>query len=257
MATSKPAKLHELLAVETSLRTQAEATTADLKNTFEKKGNHFVERVVTYRSKKEGEPDKQDHQLKLQTSVAQELEWIQGKIAAAIDAAHQIDVANTSAKADVTLDSGVVIAANVPATSLLQLEKRMREVQMLVAAIPTLDPSKGYTEDISRGKGIYIARPDERPKTEKVFDFKVMVPATDKHPAQVKELMLDQLVGTTTTQEWSSLLTVSQKGEMLDRVEELTRAVKKARSRANQQELVPSENKIGDTLLNYVFAAKS
>ena len=82
-----------------------------------------------------------------------------------------------------------------------------------------------------------------------------MVPPTDKHPAQVKELVLDKPIGTLVTQEWSSLITVSQKGDMLDRVEELLRAVKKARARANELELDVRQNKIGTDVLKFIVGS--
>lgn len=249
------AKLHELLAVEGDLRTQAESTRKDLQNTFEKKGHHFTKKVVTFKSAVESVPDKVESQLQLQTSVGKELKWIGEKIGKAIDAGHQIDVANTTALADVILDDGTVLLKSVPATSLLRLEHRIIEARELIHSIPTLDPAKGYAPDSSEGAGIYRARDDERARTEKAFSFVVMVPPTDKHPAQVKELMGDRPVGTVVTQEWSSLITVSDKGDMLDRVESLLRAVKKARARANELDLDVRENKIGSAVLSYVFGA--
>lgn len=246
-------KLHELLAVEGDLRSQAEATRKDLENTFQKKGHHFQKKVVTFKSKQEGVEDKVESQLNLQSTVKKELGWIGEKLSKVMDVGHQVDIANTSAKADVTLDDGVVLLKDVPGTSLLRMEKRIVEIRDLVHSIPTLDPAKGFEAAPSEGDGIYQARDDERPRTEKTFDFKVMVPASDKHPAQVKELMLDKVIGHTVTQEWSSLLTVSDKGAMLDRVEELLRAVKKARSRANELDIDVRQNKIGETVLNYVF----
>ena len=89
--------------------------------------------------------------------------------------------------------------------------------------------------------------------TKKVPVYQVVVNATPEHPAQVKELSLDKKIGVVVTQEWSSLITVSAKGDMLDRVEELLRAVKKARARANEMEVDVRQNKIGDSVLNYVF----
>lgn len=248
-------KLHELLAVESDLRTQAESCRLDLKGTFEKKGHHFQKKVVTFKSMTEGVEDKVESQLQLQTTVAKELSWIGDKIGKALDAGHQIDMANTQAKADVVLDDGQMLLKDVPATSLLRLEHRIVEIRDLVHAIPTLDPAKGFVEDLAEGEGIYRAREEARYRTEKVFDFKIMVPATDKHPAQVKELMLDKPIGTILTQEWSSLLTVAQKGDMLDRVEGLLRAVKKARARANEMDLDVRQNKIGATVLNYITGA--
>jgi len=246
-------KLHELLAVEGNLRGQAEATRKDLMGTFEKKRHHFSEILVTFKSSKEGVPDKVESQLGLQTTIRKELAWIGEKLQASIDAAYQIDVANTIAKADVVLEDGTVILKDVPATSLLQLEKRLKEIQEFIFSVPTLDPAKGFELDADKGAGIYRARDVEKPRTEKQFEYVVMVGATKEHPAQVKELMLDKPIGTILQQEWSSLITTAEKGDMLDRCEALTRAVKKARSRANEQEVDVKTCKLAGKVLNYVF----
>lgn len=246
-------KLHELLAVEPSLRGQAEVCRKDLLNTFEKKKHHFTEAVITFKSNKEGLEDKVENQLSLQTTVYKELAWIGEKLSSAIDAAHHIDLANAAAKADVVLENGTTLLKDVPATSLLQLEKRIKEIQELIIAIPTLDPAKGYEPDKDRGAGIFKARDVEKPRTEKQFEFIVMVAPTDKHPAQVKELMVDRPIGVTLQQEWSSLITVAEKGDMIDRVESLMRSVKKARSRANEQEIDVRENRIAGKILDYII----
>lgn len=247
------AKLHELLAVKDSLRNQAETCRADLKNTFEKKTNHFFKRIVTFKSLKEGEPDKVEDQLGLQTTVSKELAWIGEKVAKSIDVAFQIDVANTTASSDVVLDDGMVILTKVPSTALLQLQKRLDEIQDLVKNIPTLDPSKGFVPDADEGTGIYRARDLVRPRTQKQFDYIVMQAPTDKHPAQIKELNIDKLVGETLTQEWCSMITVAEKSAMIDRVEELTRAVKRAMASANEAEVNTKSARVGKRLLDYVF----
>lgn len=246
-------KLHELLAVEGDLRTQAESCRGDLKNTFEKKSHHFTKKVVTFKSNAEGMPDKVESQLELQTTVHKELAWIGEKLAKAIDVGHQIDTANTQATADVTLDDGTILLKSVPATSLLRLEHRVGEIRDLIHAIPTLDPAKGFQLAPTEGSGVFQARDEEKPRTEKKFDFVVMVPATKEHPAQVKELMRDVPTGRVLTQEWSTLITVADKGDMLDRVELLLRAIKKARAVANALEVDVKGNKIGDVVLDYVF----
>jgi hypothetical protein len=248
-------KLHEMLAVEGDLRTQSESCRADLKNTFAKKTQHFTKRVVTFKPLEEGKESKVEGQLDLQTTVSKELSWIGEKIAKSIDVGHQIDIANTGAMADVILESGKVLLNDVPTTSLLRLEHRIVELRDLLHAVPTLDPAKGFEVDPDEGKDIFKAKDDVRPRTEKTFDFRVMVPATDKHPAQVKELMLDKPIGTVVTQEWSSLITVADKGDMLDRVEEVLRAVKKARSRANDTELDVKQNKIGESIIKFVIGS--
>lgn len=219
------AKLHELLSVESDLRGQAEACRTD----------------------------KVESQLALQTTVRKELAWIGEKLAKALNIGHQIDVSNTTATADVVLDDGTILLRSVPTTSLLRLEHRVVEIRELVHTIGTVDPAKGFEADPNEGEGIFRARDVSTYRGEKVFDFVVMVPPTDKHPAQVKELVKDVPTTTVLTQEWSSLVTVAEKGDMLDRVEDLLRAIKQARARANEMEIDVRQNKIGESVLNYVF----
>lgn len=247
------AKLHELLAVDSNLRGQAEATRKELINTFEKRRTHFSEIIKTFKSNEEGHEDVVESKMGLQTTVGKEIAWISEKIGKAINTGHQIDEANTAAREDVILEDGRRLLSKVPATSLLQIEKRLKEVQGLIEAIPTLDPAKGFEADTQRGAGIFKARDVIKPRTHKTEEFIVVVPPTDKHPAHVEKKVYDKVIGEILEQEWSSLLTISGKGDMLDRVEALIRAVKAARSRANEQTVDTKENRIADALLSFVF----
>jgi len=250
------AKLHELLAVDANLRNQAEVTRKELTSTFVKKSHHFTKKVVTYKPLAEGQPEKTESQLDIQTSIEEELKWIGEKLAKAMDVGFQIDVANTQAKADIILENGTTLMGDVPATALLQLEHRLNDVMELVKHIPTLDPAKGFGQkpDPTEVPGTYKAREEVRTRTEKIVKPVVMYPATDKHPAQVQAISVDEVIGYLTTQEWSSLIHSSTKGKILDRVEELIRAVKKARSRANDLEVNTKGVAIGALLLDYAFA---
>lgn len=247
-------KLHELLAAEGTSKTQADKCRTDLLATFDKKRHLFSQKRVTFLSNEEGKPAQTEEQLDLQTTVPRELKWISEMWAKALDLAYGIDIGNTVAKADVTLDDGTLLLKDVPATALLQLEKRANELHAFIQSIPTLDPAKGFTEDAATGADVYVAREDIRTRTKKLQRALQLSPATDKHPAQVQLITEDVAIGTIKTQEWSGLITPVAKGDMLNRAEELRRALKTARSRAND---VPvASNKIGATLLQYVFAGK-
>lgn len=252
------AKLHELLAVDAQVKGQAEAARKDLMNTFEKKERHFTRKTITFISNKEGIAPKVEAHQDLQATVRRELKWLGAKLAGALDIGHQVDMGNTLAMADVTLDDGTIILKDIPATSLLQIGHRLKELQEFIASIKTLDPAQGFKADpnmSTEGDTVYKALDAEKVRGDKVFEYVVMVPPTDKFPAQVKELMMDRPIGTILTQEWSGLITTAEKGDMLDRVEEVARAVKQARSRANEKEISVSQYKIGERLLNYVFNA--
>lgn len=230
------AKLHELLAAEGTVKTQADKCRSDLINTFEKKRHLFGEKVVTFQPSTDGAEKVTEEQSDLQTTAKQELRWIAGIWTKALDAAFQIAESNMAARADVVLDSGVTLLTGVPATALLELEKRAAEIQALVTAIPTLDPAKGFKPDPDRGDGIYKAREVRKTRTKKIVRPLVKYEATKEHPAQVDMVPEDVPVGTILEQEWSGLLTPAEKADMLARAEEVRRALKMARSRANEAE---------------------
>jgi hypothetical protein len=244
-------KLHEVLGSQSQVFTQADKLRTDLVTTFEKKRHLFGEVLTVFRGDDENAVPSVENQSTLQTTVGQELKWIAEMIAKALDSEATIDVANTHARANVVLDNGVTLLENLPATQLLQLDKRLGELQQLVAHIPTLDPAKGFTLDPSRGAGIYQARPETKRRTRKEQVPLTLVAPTKEHPGQAVVISKDVEVGTITTQEWSGLITPATKADMLSRVEEVRRAVKQARARAN--DTVVDEVQVGKKVLDYLF----
>jgi uncharacterized FlaG/YvyC family protein len=244
-------KLHELLAVGASQSTQSNKLRQDLANTFEKKRHLFEQKIVTFQSNGESEAVT-EQQSDLQSTVAKELKWIGPHLAKALDIEFQINEANTRAKADIIMPDGAVLVANVPATALLELQKRITELQSLISTIPTLDPAKGFQPDPDAGVGIYRARPVNKNRTAKVQEPLVLYPATPEHPAQTQLVTRDIAVGIIKEEEWSGLITPAQKAEMLDKVETIGKAIRSARSRANEAEVDRSQV-IGGAILSYIF----
>lgn len=254
----KNPKLHELLAVESGLKAQTVATVADLTGTFEKKRVLFTGKNVTYSPFTEdptsGNVGRTEEELEVNTTVPRELAWISDFLAKSLNATYQVAVGNTLAKADIVLEDDTVLAKDVPATNLLELEKRVAELLTFAKSIPTLDPAKGFKLDPDKGEAIFRAREDVKFRTKKTTKAIVLYPHTDKHPAQVKEVTEDEKVGTVTTLEWSGLITPVQKGQIIERVEMLARAVKKARTRANEVEVPVTEMQdIGNALVNFAL----
>lgn len=246
-------KLHELLAAEGTAKTQADKCRGDLLATFEKKRHLFGETRVTFVPNTEGATAVTEQQSDLQSTVRSELGWITDIWSKSLDAAYQVAESNMSARADVVLDNGTILLTQVPATALLELEKRAGEMHALIMAIPTLDPAKGFVLDGERGKWIYRAREVHKTRTKKIQKPVVLYEATKEHPAQVQLVSEDVPVGTIHEQEWSGLITPAEKADMLNRAEELRRAFKTARARAN--EATASTAKVGDALLKYVFGS--
>jgi hypothetical protein len=250
-------KLHELLSVAGNLKSQADKTRTDLMETFEKKRHLFGEKVQSFTPILEGAQTVVESQSDLQSTVPKELSWIKSHLAKALDVQYQIAVANTEAHADVVLEDGISILKNLPATGLLELENRIQEIQALVVKVPTLDPAKGFEICTERGKGIFKAREITKPRTKKVTKVLVKYAATKEHPAQTELVNEDVVVGSILEQEWSGMITPAAKADMLDRCEQLQRAVKRARSRANEMEVDVASMKIGKVLLDYVFEGNS
>jgi len=246
-------KLHELLAVQSNLSGQATKKRADLKTTFEKKRHLFEETRKTFTSNDELEKPQIEEQKDIQSTVISEIDWIKPSLAKALDVAYQVDVANTQAKADVVTEEDEILLKDVPATTLLQLEKRVAEWKELIQSIPTLDPAKGFQLDAARGKGYYRARDVTKQRKNKVPEVVTLAAATKEHPAQTQLIQGDKPIGTILEQEWSSLITPATKAELLDRVETLLRAVAKARSKANDHAVDTHDKKIGTELLEFVF----
>lgn len=246
-------KLHELLAVESNLSTQSNKTRTELTATFHNKRHLYEEKLVTFTPNTDGAKAVTESQSDIQSTVAKEIDWLCGFMAKSWDVAHQVDVANTLAKADVVAEDGEILLKDVPATSLLQLEKRILEVQEFAQAIPTLDPAKGFRVDDQRGGGVYQARSVTKSRTKKVPQVLELAPATDKHPRQTQVYHEDIPVGTVQEQEWSAMITPALKAEILNNCDVLMRAVRKARAKANEVDLDVTGNKIGKKLLDFIF----
>lgn len=248
-------KLHEQLAVYDNIKSQATVVAKTQMATFTSKPHLFTEVYKEYQPSEPGMPVEKVEQLSLQSKVREEYDHIRKIVAKAIDVGYQIDIANGRTAADIVLEDGTIIAKDVPATALLQLEHRITEIQQLVKTTPTLDPAKSFKPDPDRGFGIYKAREILKNVTKKTDTPVVLYPATKEHPAQVQLKSYDLPVGKVLEQEWSSLVTPATKAEILDRLDQLLRGVKQARAKANNLDIAEIvQMRIGKTMLDYAFA---
>lgn len=248
-------KLHELLAVESNLESQAVKVRTELSDTFAKKRHLFEEKRVLFTSNSENSQPVLETQSSIQSTVGKELTWVGKHLGKFIDASYQVAEANTKARADVVLEDGTTILKQIPATALLELEKRFTEIRDLICTVPTLDPAKSFALDSQREPGIFKAREITKSRTRKDMRVIVKYEATKEHPAQTELVPEDKTIGTITEQEWSGMMTPAEKSAMLDRAEQIIRAIRSARSRANDTEC-DTNQKIADTLLGYIINRK-
>lgn len=256
-------KLHELLAVEGDLEGSYKKITDETITTFTKKPNHFIGAEKTCRmldeSRKAETPPPQRQELV--TTVADKLEHTQEYIVRYLDAVLQKESTNQLAKADIIID-GKTIAKDIPATFLLGLETKLKNIRKVYDSIPTLPPSIEWKKDEGLGENVYRrVNPERAFKTEKTFVHKVLVPAQfpkegeggTSLPAQIEKWEENQNIGEYTTDQWSGMVSPYQKKILLNRLDKVIRAVKKARQRANTTEV--KKVTIGKILFNYIGSA--
>jgi hypothetical protein len=242
------AKLHELLACEPDLKGACEKIIAETVNTFIKKQNHFEARVKSYQTKDEEGDTFATERQEMVTTVSKKLSHTQEVVSKYLDAVAQKEITNTGASAVLEIDGKPLIDTPIPATLLLSLEGRLKQLREVYNTIPTLDPSENWNWD--EHTKTYGADPKETYKTKKVFRNHVLAEATDKHPAQVQVYNEDLRTGTWTTKRWSGMVTPAEKAAVLARLDKLSQAVKRARQRANDAEVQSAQ--IGNVLFNYI-----
>jgi hypothetical protein len=243
-------KLHELLAVEGDLEGESKKITAEAVDTFNKR-DRFEGHVKTTKMLDEARKGEETVDYKaITTTVAEKLAYVRQSAVRYLDAFLQKETTNQTAKADLVVD-GVVLAKDVPATALLGLESKLKSVRAMYEALPTLAP--GVEWEFDAAQGVYkVKHPEERFKTEKSLKFQIMVPATDKHPAQVEKWTADVPIGKIIEEKISGMISPVEKSALLGRIDTLIRAVKKARQRANSADVV--EVTIGTALFDYIHA---
>ncbi|RWZ87193.1 MAG: hypothetical protein EO766_11725 [Hydrotalea sp. AMD] len=250
-------KLHEILAVESSTEGYFKDALVEMTNLFKNKVAHFNAFNKTLTLHGEDTPEKAAKELAetenqtLTTTVKTELDYLADVVTQYLDVIAQKDDANQRAVADIIIN-GVTIASNVPATTLLSLENKLKQLRPIYDQIPTLQPGTDWKLDPSLGDGVYVdSNKQVRSKTKKGFDFKVLTPATDKHPAQVEKWETVDDIGFTTLTRWTSMISVADKSALLKRFDALSKAVKQARQRANEVEV--HDVHIGQALFDYLY----
>lgn len=245
------AKLHELLAVESDLEKVYGQILEETRTNFTKHTERyfgFQQRVELF---DEEAPDEPDQNKEMDDTVPRKLEYTAEHVVRYLDAVLQKEKTNQTAVGDIVVD-GTVIAKDVPATFLLGLENKLKNIRDKVyKAIPTLQPGVKWERDESLGADVYKkAYPDEKFRTKKVRKNHVLAEATEKHPAQVEVYTEDEKVARLVTNTWCGMISSAEKSALLGRIDKLLYAVKKARQRANMTKVV--DTTIGKELFEYI-----
>lgn len=245
-------RLHEVLAVDKELEQQSRKIAEETIITFNKKPDHFLalhKRLRMFDDKRKEEEAGFEESKEMVTTVPAKLEWTCKHIIRHLDALAEKERTNQEARADIVVD-GDVVMAGVPATLLLALESKLAIYRAVYNAIPTLAPGVKWALDEHKGENVYSSDEEVSHRTEKTIEHKILVNPTKEHPAQIREWSEQKPVGEYRIIKWSGMVSPARKAELLERVDTLIQAVKKARMRANNAEIVSL--KVGEKLFDFI-----
>lgn len=246
-------KLHHVLAVESGIKHKSADKLTVIYKSFQKP-DLFNGHIKTFSPR--FDPDSQnyenlpDDRKNVQQNVGDCVRTIREQHTELFDLAYKRDVANCIAKADIAVD-GNIILKDAPVTYLLWLGHQLDDLHAEVKKIPTLDPADKWKHD--KEQNLFATDATEQVRTKKVQVPLVLAPATDKHPAQVKEVTEDVRTGNWKTIKYSSAMPADERDAILTRVEKLQNAVKQARETANSVE-VPETGSVGKLIYDFVLA---
>lgn len=249
----KITRLHQILAVESDAEGVVKQVLPEAKHTFHAKPDHFLGynkewRMLDEEKQAEAPPPERKE---LVTTVHEKLDYLARALTEYWDLVLTKEAANQDARADVII-GGITIGMDLPATFLLGMESKLKQLREVLKEIPTLAPGQEWYLNADRGQHVYqAAHAEHTQKTKKVPVHKVLVDPTKEHPAQIEKWHEDQVVATSTKTIWSGMLTPAEKSEMLSRLDKLLQAVKQARQAANMQE-APKQS-IGTKMMSYII----
>lgn len=226
-------KLHQLLAILPKIKSDAIKSKTELYHKIQKTPELFNGLSRTYQPREEDgfvyPSESKSIQLNAREIVAKFAEACKDLF----DSSAMQDWANTQASASIEVD-GRTVLIDVPVAYLLFLEKQLTEIKAFAKALPVLDSDRTWTYDSNRSA--YVTEPKESVKTKKVSKPVVLYEATDKHPAQVKEVTEDIVEGIWSTVQMSSALPKNEIDQLVARIDKLIKAVVVAREEANGME---------------------
>lgn len=185
----------------------------------------------------------------VQVRLGQALAAACSVMAPMVDIVATTDAANRNAKADVIVD-GATILKDVPAVTLLFLEKQLQDFHTIVCKLPELPQTETWNYD--QNFDCFVTEPVETSKSKKITKPLVAYPATPEHPAQVQLVTDDIVTGNWKAIKFSGALPSSRKRVLRENTEKLMAAVKFAREAANSVEA--PQVSIAKSLFDYLLA---
>lgn len=158
------------------------------------------------------------------------------------------DTGNQKAMADIVVDEKVILK-DVPAVTILFLQKQVNDLQTFISQVPTPDPAERWTYDSNLG--MLATAVTQTHRTKKQAKVIVKSPATTQHPAQTEMVQEDVLAGYWSLVRYTTRMPADTKAHLLVKLRKLQDALKVALQKAN--DVTTAKREIGFDLLKYVF----
>lgn len=248
-------KLYELIAVEPKVEKDSTAVIKRVASIFAGKKELFTGEHRTlqmFDAERKNEEEGAEKVRELTVTVSEVLEEMKQHVGRHYDLAFQKERSNQTAVADVEIDGKVVIA-NCPVYFLLGMENRLEELRKVLDSIPILDSGTRWKKAEDLGKSIYrIEQPVKSHKTEKIKRHKVVWEPQPgmSQPPQIETWQDNVAVGTYFDDLCSGAMPLAEKTELLNKMDKLINAVKKARQRANAADAI--EDKVSEKIFGYL-----
>lgn len=194
------------------------------------KGEFFAGMTKSYEKRDESGEDYPTQAVRVRNRVNDVLEELRELVTDQFNAEATVDAGNLTASASVEVN-GQTLLSDVPVTTLLTLERDLKQVRQFLARLPTLDPAYDWKRD--EAAGLYKTDEVRTNRTAKVQKPIVLYDATEKHPAQTQLITTDEVVGEWVTINASGAIPADEKRQYLKRCDILLDAVKTAREEAN------------------------
>ncbi len=237
-------RLNQVIALSKTAKTQGENALTLLYHSLQKSSAPLSGIARTYQPRDDDGEKLPPEATLLQVRSRELMAQAAPLVARQVDIVATLDSGNQRAGANVVLD-GEVVLENVPATTLIFLEKKLDSVIDTLGKLPVLDASESWTFDSS--VSAYRTDPVQTVRTKKVPRNHVKAEATDKHPAQVELYYEDTVVGTWSTTKFSGAVSAAEKRALLTKASQLREAVKVAREEANG--ITVDDVKLGDKVI--------
>lgn len=191
--------------------------------------------------------------IPITATVPQNLNYLATVVAKYYDVNLQKETTNQTAKADLIID-GVVIGNDIPAVYLLGMETKLKAWRTVLEAIPTMAPGVDWVPAPETGMYVYRSKDVSHDvKTAKTVEHKVQVQPNPNIPCTFVAIDINKNIGEYTESLSTGMIFSADKAKLIERLDNLLKAVKQARMRANDVELVKCS--IGDNIMSYLFGA--